>query len=958
MQPETRRFAHFLHTAIRGGCRFCGSHGQLFLMCSVIWILQVHSVFSQDTAHQYMKFSRTSVNVENGQLTGIDVQITNRNKNMLKTRLTIKTDEELELVSKQDDTISIQPGHSYFHSAKIHVPVRTRAQEGLRVVFELRDSTGRMLEQREVLVSVNESRNVDFYILENTLQIRYVQDVVVLVVRLHNTGNTDEVIRLMAKTPVLPEDKRYVTREFFIPAFTDTVLELTRATSRIGYSLGNFQATITATYADGDIVGIGLVDVQNLRTSKRFHEQQSFRFLQNYQNENMLELNGQYLFTQYESYQVVGGSSMHFNNTLVKYNVDAQFWKDPNIPAYVRNTYVDIQGAKLGLLLGNINRNYDIVLSGRGAAVSLQNKSKSTRWETGWMEEDYNLIGSNYGIYVPGRATWLNNIIQKQHWNSNSTLILERNTILAEDDALASTNIFWNVNKHLRFNLLGGGSYSRSTAFDSAKWGGSGGIVLQGRWNKVGFSTDNQYYSAYYPGIKRGVANFIQRFYWTPGRFSYGINYALYQSRPQYITPGNSSVNHSFSEKMELSFGGPLGADANFVVMPNYYREISKYFNISSQLLTAEIRSLDGGLQINYSNVQRKRFLFMLTEFGTYQAPLVNGNESKFHLRFSGSVRLSWLSLSVYQQLGEFYAGDVANRFFQKTPPTNLLNVTPTLRHKFFRQKLDVEFGVTYTKSNLGSTGSQLYGRTEYTLQNADKIYVSLRNYQYLEYGETMNDFRFGYRKSLPIARVATGRKSISVFVFHDLNNNNKFDQQVDSVAEGVVVSINKELLFTSGSGRVVYKGLPKGTYTVSVPSIRGWYGAERIVEVSERTGVEIALHKNCILSGRIEYREPKGFIYDEAEKKEQLLVRATAADGTVYSAKTAEDGTFIFYIPPGKYDVSILPSEYSDKIDCFDCVQPVTLTDGAATNIVFHMAVKERQIKLQKFVSPNIKKQ
>jgi hypothetical protein len=927
-------------------------------MVLILGLLQGNIAISQDSAYRYMKLSRTAIDVDNGQLIGIDVQIINRNKDMLKTRLTITPDEELDLVSKQDDAIAIQAGKSYFHSAKIHVPFRTKAQEGLRVLFELKDSAGRLLERQQVDVSVNESRNVDFYVLEQTLQIKYVKDVVVLPVRLHNTGNTDEVIRLINKVPVLPEDKRYTMQEFFIPAFTDTILELSRETTRLGYNLGNFQATLTATYADGDIVGIGVIDVQNLRDNKRFHTEQSFRYLQNYENENMLELNGQYLFTQYESYQMVGGSSLYFNKALVKYNVDAQFWKDPNVPTYVRNTYADIQGARLGLLLGNLNRNFDVVLSGRGVAVSLQNKSKENRWEVGWMDENNNLAGANDDLFTTGKATWLANTIKKKTWSGNNTLIFERNTILAEEDAVLSTAISWQANKHLRLNLQGGGSYSRSMVSDSSSWGGSGSALIQGKWNNIGFSSDNQYNSEYYPGIRRGVSNFIQRFYWTPGKFSYGINYSYYQSRPQYITPGNSSVTHTFDEKIELNFGGQLATNTSFVFMPNYYREQNNYLNISVPHLQAEIKSYDAGLQLNYSNNQRKRFLFIFSEMGTYHAPLVNGDKYKFHTKISGSVKFDWLNISVYKQLGEFYAGDVANRFFQRADYSNILNVTPTLLHNFFKRKLEVEAGFTYTQSNLGTTGTQLTGRIEYTMNNHDKMYVSLRSYQYQDYVETTTDFRVGYRKSLSIVRIATGRKRISVFVFQDMNNNGVFDPQTDVVAEGVVVSINKELLITNRSGNVIYKGLPKGMYTVMVPSVRGWYGAERQVDVNEHSTIEIALHKNSILSGRIEYREPTGYIYDVAEQKDQLIVKATAENGASYTTKTTEDGSFIFYVPPGKYDVSILSGELSDKIECFDCLQPVTLKEGGAATVVFRMAVKEKQVKLQKFVSPNIKKQ
>jgi hypothetical protein len=959
MHPETRRFSRFLLTGILGGYRLGSSYRLFLLMGAIVWLLQTGAASAQGGAQKYMKLSRQSLNADNGQIFNVDVQITNNTETLLKPRLTITTDEALDLVTRQEDRPQIAAGKSYFHSAKIRVPLLTRSQEGLRVQFELKDSTGNLLERQEVIVNVNESRNVDFYILEHTMQIKSLNDEVELPIRLHNTGNTDELVSLMAKVPVLPEDRRYITREVMIPAFTDTILRLKQHTTRLGYHLGNFTATVTALYANGDIVGIGTLDVQNLREQKRFRDEQIFPYLQSFNEERVLDVNGQYLFTPYEAYQAVGGSEFYLNKTRVKYNVDALLAKDPNVPTYVRNTYLDIRGKTLGLVLGNINRNFDIVVAGRGVAASINSRNGRSSWETGWVDENHNLVGAVNPFFPTGRAVWLTNNTQREGLNIGNMVMTEENTILAERDWLAGTNILWKTSKHIRLGLGIAGSHSKSTVSDTVKFGSSGMFNIQGRWNRFAFSSENQFSTPYYVGIKRGVSTFNQRISWNSNRFAYGIGASYYQSIPNYVSPDNQSINHTYNGKVELSFGGQISEKIGFIITPNYYHERTRYINATFGDLGAEIESYGAGLQLNYSNLQRKRFVYLYTELGSYHAPLV-GKDYQLHAKISGSVKVGWLNLSVYRQWGEFYAGEVSNRVYQRAGYTDLLNVSPFLQHAFFNRKLDIQIGFTYTQSNLSADGVQYNGRIEYTLPNNDKIYTSIRRDHYEEdVVIEMNDLRFGYRKVLPVGHINTGRKNLSVFVYHDVNNNGRFDPQEDSVANDVVVSINKELFVTRGRGMVTYKGLPPGAYSVFVPSVKGWYGAERIVDVNRKTTIEIPLRKNSAVSGRIEYRQTAGYAaYEVAEQKDQLLIRATAENGTVYTTKTAEDGSFIFFIPPGKYSLSVPATEYSDKIECHDCLQSIQVPEGGNVSLVFHFSIRERQIKLQKFVSPNIKKQ
>ena len=119
---------------------------------------------------------------------------------------------------------------------------------------------------------------------------------------------------------------------------------------------------------------------------------------------------------------------------------------------------------------------------------------------------------------------------------------------------------------------------------------------------------------------------------------------------------------------------------------------------------------------------------------------------------------------------------------------------------------------------------------------------------------------------------------------------------------------------------------------------------------------VDLPLRKSSILTGRVSFKEITGIVYEVAQNKEQILVKAIAANGNEYTTKTDEAGGFVFYIPPGKYEVQIAADEMPDEVVCTDCRQTVELSQQGVAELDFHFQIKEREVYLQKFVSPSKK--
>jgi hypothetical protein len=164
--------------------------------------------------------------------------------------------------------------------------------------------------------------------------------------------------------------------------------------------------------------------------------------------------------------------------------------------------------------------------------------------------------------------------------------------------------------------------------------------------------------------------------------------------------------------------------------------------------------------------------------------------------------------------------------------------------------------------------------------------------------------------------------------------------------------------LLSDKKGVAHFKKIPSGRYNISVPPSKGWYASENTYSVTENKKIAIALRRNSVLRGSVSYQEQTGILFEVEKRKANIFIHATDENGKVYVTKTSESGGFIFFIPPGKYQVEILKVNLPDQIQCNNCKQTVDLDVNNVSNIGFELFVNQRTYKVQKFVSPTKKDQ
>ncbi len=926
--------------------------GLLFFPCSSC---------AQEPANGFLYLENKLIEADNGDLISIDIKISNNKSTQLKGFLKIHVAQPLDLISKNEIYILQSPGESEFHSIKVQVSRNTPANEKMNFNIELTDSLGNSIEKMDGQIKVNETKHVDFFILENNLQIRNSGEVLDIPIRLHNTGNTTQKVTVNAKFPRLRSNDvdEYISVNLSLSPFLDTTFDIKKIVSNTMLAFGDIEITLNCIYDNGDIAGISAASIQSLLSKRKFRNPLNNTNL--YLDNNIshtLEISGQFLFSPYETYLVRASSDILFDGSKSKlsYSVDGQFWKNSAQQSFFRNTYLSYENNNKGITVGNITRSFDLNLIGRGVSAFIADSSKLNSVEVGWIDESYNLFQkNNISGYDNGKAWWANINIDKGIKGIKSTFIHQANSFFNERHMLFSNQLWYKVADNMTFTGFLNGAYTETFTSDISRYSAAGGLNFEGKFNKLLFTSENYTSSPYYPGIKRGSNIFSQRFIYTGKRSNVSFEYTFNSFGPKFINNPGFVGSEFISQKVEMGISGNFSNHFGYTFSPIYYTENNKLPNGGNLFLEADIISLGANFRLNYFNYQKKQYLYFNAESGFYQTPLTKGTTNLFHFKSNSTLQFGMFSLNLFSQIGEFYASEVLGKSFQNVEQINLFNITPQIQTNLFNNKVHIEGGVTYITSNVSPNGLQLTGRGEYNFNLRDKFYISYQKYQYNAVLVNIADFRMGIIKQIPDLHIQSGRKTMNLFFYKDLNGNKKFDAS-DSVAQDFIVFVNKDLLITNSKGRAFFKHLPRGNYTISAPPSKGWYAPEQIIHLSENQNISVALNRNAVLRGKINYEKEQFVTYEVNKKLDGVLVSATNSLGVVYKTKTRESGNFVFFIPPGEYTIEINNSNLPEKIVCANCNQSINVELNSIPVLEFNFAIKERIYKVQKFTSPNIK--
>lgn len=208
-----------------------------------------------------------------------------------------------------------------------------------------------------------------------------------------------------------------------------------------------------------------------------------------------------------------------------------------------------------------------------------------------------------------------------------------------------------------------------------------------------------------------------------------------------------------------------------------------------------------------------------------------------------------------------------------------------------------------------------------------------------------------GARVSAVDGRISGGTGALLIRVFHDTNENDRFDESSDAggetgIADAIVDIRDADTrsivatLKTIGTGVAFQPGLPVGEYVVALRSITGFFTPKPTVSVSVEPGVTfhlgLAVLQRGTVSGVVFADDDSDGVRDEGEVGIPGVAVTIEADGFLpFTGVTAANGGFsVTGIAPGLVRLAVgLPSDRRPSTPTNVVIQ---LPDSGATEVAF----------------------
>jgi hypothetical protein len=889
-----------------------------------------------------------TINTSNEELADLTIKIVNRQTSPLEGIMNVNLPATLDLISKNKVAVSLQPGDSTFVPVKIFITRRTASGKDHLIRFLLTEPGGAALASSEVMVRVSVKRNVNMYSLLTNILLDPSSDSIRIPIRITNPGNTAQKITVINRYPsIFQDDAFHTTRQLTIQPSADTIITFTKPVIRKMMASEGFDVTFSGIYDNGDIFGMAYIRVQSARNERAYRDES----LSDSYNLNSITLSSQSMFSPNQSYLLSGRGNLELNKGLIGYNLDLTTWRNSYSPPMARSTYLSYYNQKFGVTAGNINKNIDINLSGRGGSVFLNDTASNSSYEVGFIDGNANLLGNRSNTFLPaGNAGWGTFTHTAENWELATSAVYEANPVFNSRSAIIGNNFTLTRLKGLRVMASASGGYTteyeNGTTFKPSV---AGGLNINGTLNKILINSQNYYSSAYYPGMRRGALSFNERITWLRENSNIwgGVDYNYYQ--PKTLSTFQTFLPVFSTMRAEAGMSGTIFKKLNASIAPVYTRETNnayKFSGLSDERHAMEAWNVNNSFNLSISTNQ---YLSVNTETGFYNSTF--DPKRRFHFRSNLNYRRGMFNLTSSIQSGTFYIGEAANNFLRNVESPRLINIIPSFQKSFFRNKLRSELGLAFINSSMFGSSSYLTGRAEYDFTPKTSFYSSINHNRYGDY--SLSILEMGITQKLTLPKVGGKDSDLEVFAYQDANQNGVFDQG-DTKAGGHLIYINNVAFITSSAGLAEYKKLPYGDYRVSLTNVNGWYSPDQIVKLDQKKKrMEIALKRTGTLRGTLSYSFNE-FSYEINRNLQGITVIATDEHNVSHITKTNSEGHYVFYLPIGRYTVQIEANNLPAEVEAERKTDAFLLAAESPEVIDFKLLVKARKIETKKFTSPN----
>lgn len=553
------------------------------------------------------------------------------------------------------------------------------------------------------------------------------------------------------------------------------------------------------------------------------------------------------------------------------------------------------------------------------------------------------------GFSYNHRSKWLNINTTNGHFrNSNTNQQSNVGTLSVGTSAIPNHNI--SVNMGVSQNYL---SDTLNLSYGFFAGGSIGGHYFR---NRLATRIYGMYYSPLYANsdIERYNANFSTSY----NHFKrWNLVYKSTYNKREY-TNLNSYENISNT----LSFQNKILQILNFT--PNVFYNILKNNDFV-------VHSRGLGLGFGRFDMHTKTRAYVNVNLG-YNRAILFDNKDRFFMQTGGMFQYQSWSLIARYSLG--------NVVFNKSMYLLQANKNPQTVNISLRNQYETPFKglvlqnrVSYNYATFaGHTINlipEIYMYTEsewrfrlfaeysvYRRANAEDVFymTSVDELQAPEWNSGFN-LGFGVRKEfgIPIPFVTNDYASVQCLAFYDINGNGIRDKD-EQVLENIVVRINGFEAITDKNGVCNFENVPKAVYdwkTFSLEYINGWFPyVEDSVAIYQSGTLYVPYTRGVMVSGKVFIDREQWSAFGDTEI-DLSRIKITAVNHKVYNTLTDKNADFSFYLPKGKYIISmderILGGRFQLLQNNFEFEVDDTFDN---LFIPFYIVEKKRNVRIKKF--------
>ncbi|WP_436831332.1 SdrD B-like domain-containing protein [Parapedobacter sp. DT-150] len=767
---------------------------------------------------------------------------------------------------------------------------------------------------------------------------------------LNQGSNQTQLMLNCSNTGIIPIDFRLVltevpeglefTGEQLSMALQPGALRQLPFTARNKLSIrqpADFSVTIEAVDAGGKTIASTRIRIQSAGSINTFANAPFGNVTNNMAALRLLSIN------QHSSiYQMQANGDLDFSrNRSLHYQLQLDYYQQlQGFNAY--DTHLSFHSDRMGIKLGNIYENLDYAISGRGGKATYHFNGEN-HVSLYALQNNYMLV-SNVFQQIPGENILAANYaFLKNEKEGRITYLHGRNAFNALDNDQLSGRIPINMKTPNQQLILEAG-YSRETFRDesSTKHAVAAGFDYSISANGLQFASNNYYSTPYYTGIRRGLWQSDTRLTKTTADGQiWSARVGLLNNRPQFQGRWYSQRFNAYQNGIntfEIGYSRTVGS---------VYLTINPY--LMQQRLTNGSTALDDNntevawassairTQIGLNYASPNHGFYVHADYGYTYKHSAGASTAPFHsLRINGNYTNPFFGISAFLQLNPYYLSDV----FSIAPGASyrLFSVGPNTRFSAWDNKLQVQVSALYSyygftnNRNYSLTGSARWQMKNHWAIAADAFYTV--THMRPAFFDT-RQFRVGIEKQFSGLTAARGKK-LALIYYEDRNNNGMRDAG-EPPAPDMTVKIKDKTAFTDGEGRVEFRQMPPGNYTVELLTNGGWAaGAPMHIVVEKNKTIEFPLIKSQVLQGNL-IVVGKNYL---TTKPVLSGIRIQVADdqGKQQHTLTDADGHYTFYLPPGTYQVSVATADMPFSIE--NEREHITITDS---NTPFELNFKYR---------------